>query len=389
MNYTEEAYLKIISNAVGNKNYDIDFSKVSVDRLKSLCGMHKTIALANIGMEKVKFIPEDIKKIFTAGLRREVFEYYQKNDKINKVSNLLSQRNVKHVLIKGKTVAKYYQQEELRRIGDVDLLISNKDKEIVKNILIENGGIYKPARSDEHVDYYIYDKLVVEVHSKIVAGKRFSDDNLYDNFSDIVYETSLNLRDSLYAIEDKLSLVYNIYHAAKHFYGGGCGIRMISDIWLIKEAIYDENKKDIDCQLERLGLLKFANQIFALGDIWFGNSTEKLDELDTIEEYVITSGIYGEGNVDNDVSQMRRNQDSSYIVKVIKWCFPSYTYMKEHCMWFENKPAILLPVAYIVRAIENIKKRGGVTKVTNKVIKGNKQNSRLEKILDIMELNNE
>lgn len=49
------------------------------------------------------------------------------NDQLNKVLTVLTEANVKHMVIKGATTRSYYKQQELRTMGDFDVLVRPAD----------------------------------------------------------------------------------------------------------------------------------------------------------------------------------------------------------------------------------------------------------------------
>ncbi|MBP3769712.1 MAG: hypothetical protein J6I48_06380 [Lachnospira sp.] len=56
----------------------------------------------------------------------------------------------------------------------------------------------------------------------------------------------------------------NIAHFAKHFQGGGSGIRSVMDIYIMNNAVPDMNMFYVYKQLEKLGLSDFYKKITAL-----------------------------------------------------------------------------------------------------------------------------
>lgn len=389
MKYTDEAYIKLIANAIGENEYPINFSMLSIDRLMKLCAFHRTIGLVWIGMSKLQNLPDEYRGVFEAGLKLEVIEYVNKCKLLNKLSKELSKNAIKHILVKGRTIAKYYPQEELRRFGDIDLLISPNDTEKVNKIIIQMGGEYYFEKSDKNVDVYCLEKVSIEIHSKIASGRAFSKSNIYERFTLDACKNSKVIKDYLYELDFETALVYSIYHVAKHFYEGGCGVRMIADLWLMKNATNQDIYDLVINKLEDMGLKDFALKVFAIGEKWFGNSQVEITDFDEIQDYIITSGIYGKGNIGNEVSQIRKSEKGNYLTNVLSWLFPSCEEMRERNLWFKDKPAILLPVAYIVRGYTNIKKQGNIGKLVKKIFKGSKKNNNLNRMLKIMELDNE
>ncbi len=389
MNYTDEAYIKLVANAISENVKQIDFNEINQERMIELCKKHKTVALVWVGMKKLNNLPEDYAKIFESGFKLEVIDYVNKTKFLDELSKAISNKGIKHIQLKGRTVGKYYLQEELRRFGDIDLLIAKEDSQKVKNIIEKFGFKHYYDQSNSNVDYFQKKKTVIELHSKIVTGMHFSKSERYKTFTEDAYANSVVVSDCLHELDFETSFIYNVYHTAKHFYEGGCGIRMIVDLWLMKKATDNESYNNILGVLEELGLKKFTVKLLDLGDKWFGSSNKEIEDIGEIQNYIITSGIYGHGNVNDDVRQMRKNNKNFFFLNMLNWMFPNYKEMRECCKWFKNKPAVLLPVAYFVRGYENVKERGGIIKTGKGIFKGKNQNNKLDNILDIMGLNNE
>lgn len=72
----------------------------------------------------------------------------------------------------------------------------------------------------------------------------------------------------------------NIAHFAKHFQGGGSGIRSVMDIYIMNNAVPDMNMFYVYKQLEKLGLSDFYKKVTALEKYWFedGRFSEEIKE---------------------------------------------------------------------------------------------------------------
>lgn len=385
MDYTDKVYVDLIANAIGGCRNKVNYEQILIDRLMKLCATHRTVGLVYAGMQKTNNVPKEYQEIFEIGLNMEVTEYINNKQCAAKITEKLNDSQIKHLIIKGSTIARYYPQEELRRAGDIDLLISSADKEKVKDILLSMGAKYFYEQSDEYVDFYKIGKVPIEVHSKIVSGVKFSKNKIYENFSSNAYNSATCIENYTYEMNCTYAYVYAVFHAAKHFYKGGCGIRMIADMWLMKKSLDKDNIKEVSDILEIMGLSAFEKKVFCVGEKWFEDRNLPIDNFEYIENYIITGGLFGYGNVGGDTSQIRKQGKNYYVVSVIKWAFPGYKYMKQHSEWFKDKPRILLPIAYIVRFCKKIKNRGG-KKLINNIAKGKQETDKHETMLEIMEL---
>ena len=73
-----------------------------------------------------------------------------------------------------------------------------------------------------------------------------------------------------YRLSRQMELTYSICHAAKHFAGYGCGVRMILDIAVMTNAWKGcLDFKALEAELKSDGMLEFAWWMWALIEKWF------------------------------------------------------------------------------------------------------------------------
>jgi hypothetical protein len=78
---------------------------------------------------------------------------------------------------------------------------------------------------------------------------------------------------------------------AKHFSGGGCGIRSYLDLWILNHRI-GCNAANAAELLEEGGMTAFAQASEKLVAVWFADA--KMDQtIEQMEEYVLWGGVYG------------------------------------------------------------------------------------------------
>jgi hypothetical protein len=109
-----------------------------------------------------------------------------------------------------------------------------------------------------------------------------------------------------------------------HFLIGGCGIRTIADIALMREKMtLDEEKLSVlfsECGLER-----FARGVIALSEYWFSDG-EKTELVASLEDFVVSGGVYGTVTSNVAVKQSKEGGKSGYLRSRI---FASYDALKE------------------------------------------------------------
>ena len=144
--------------------------------------------------------------------------------------------------------------------------------------------------------------------------------------------------------------------------------------------------------LEQMNLKKFAENLFAICYKWFeiepAGLGDYLQDMEIVESYIISGGVFGHNAVLGDSVQILKQQGTG-IKKILKWAFPSYAHMREYSIWFKEKPTVLLPVAYIERFFRNAKERGGILKWMGRLIRANKTKAIQKNIVEIMGLEND
>ena len=208
------------------------------------------------------------------------------------------------------------------------------------DVFSENGLVLF-AETDHDVSFNTKEKYHIELHHTLIEDDRLPDVNKYIyrvwDHSEAVgggFERKLN---------DEMFYFYHIVHMAKHFKGGGCGIRSLLDLWLLDHAIdFDKDKRDTT--LNESGLKTFAGSARALSEKWFSNSIAA-DLPDGFEDYIINGGIYG---TSKRIVAIRKKQEKNRFVYYLKRIFQPYGQLK-HTYPVLKKMPFLLPFCWVAR----------------------------------------
>ena len=391
MNKTEQVYIQLISNSINQKDKPISFENVSLEQMIDLCKLHRNTGLVYASMKNQKNVPAKMLKVFEQGFYVEMMTYSKRMTNFNIVLEELNKRSIPHIIVKGLTYAECYPQKELRTMGDMDLIIEVKYQNCVKKIFESLDGEYQFDQSSKKGLNYKLNNTVFEIHNTIGYAGSFNKGYDYEEyFKNAIKEKKL-IKENTYEFSPYYKLIYSIFHIAKHFYESGCGVRMITDMTILIKKYYDIiDKEKFATDLKKMGLYDFALRLFSLCNKWFDlGKTEYLKDfhdINIIESYIISGGIFGYNSISADVVKIRKQKNSSYFVSLLKWAFPTYSEMKEHSLWFKDKSPLLLPVAYVERYVRNVKKRGGAVKWIKGIFRGKNENSNQRKILNIMRL---
>lgn len=363
MDYTKQVFIDLLANCIceEKKINEIDFSKLDSEELLFLSSENTVSAIVYTSLKDFENAPEELMEKLKREFSRNALKMAKFDTVQNQVVEHLKDSDIPYAIVKGKTIAKYYPSPELRNMADIDVLVWPKDYKKAKE-LFHSFCDEKPGQVDNEYEYsFMTNGVTIELQNNLAYEKNLAGVFDYEKyFSDLLNHT---IKDGdVCELEPTYSFIFNIYHMAQHFYYAGCGVRMVMDIAVLIKHFRDTfDWEEILSTLKEIKLFEFATNIFSIIDEWFGitipiSSYEKVQVPDDCVKYIINAGIFGRASINSDVSYFRKNGG------FLKWLFPSYGYMRKYYKWFENKPAILLPAAYVGRMIHGLRMRGGVVK---------------------------
>lgn len=251
------------------------------------------------------------------------------------------EKGIEYMPVKGFAVSELYPKEDMRYMGDLDILIKDRREEAI-NILLNNGYSVKEKGID-------YDKplikppfMVVELHNNLFP--------LYSPYRSLfgnVFSKSTKIN-CYHKMSPEDFYIYETVHFYKHYSGSGAGIRNIIDFYFINKTILPEsNKEKINKELTKLELYDFSRTIAKMADKWF-KSNDYRDFCDD-ELLVLSSGLYG--TKDKRIQNITKTQSKSkYLFTRL---FPSKERMYEFFPKLQKHP-VLLPFYYIFRLFRGL-----------------------------------
>lgn len=394
MNDTEQIYIQLVASGINETHGEINFSKVQLEQLVSLCKLHRNAGIVYHGLIKQENVPQNMIEVFEKGFYTEMMIYSKRMIVFQMVLDALNRQKIKHIIVKGMSYARCYPQTEFRTMGDLDLIICENDIQRADNVLEKMGGQLNYESSNQKIHHYILRKYHIELHTSIGYAGRFYQAYNYETYFQAAIQNSVCIDGYTYEFAPYYKVIYGIFHIAKHFYESGCGVRMLTDVAVLMKYY----KSQIDMErlwkdLEAMRLKEFAQNLFSICREWFGLETDGLDSSlknkDIVEEYILSGGVFGHDNDLGDVMQIGIQNGKHRYMKIFKWAFPGYSHMREYSQWFKDKPAILLPVAYVERFIRNARERGGIVAWIKQLKKANREKKVQENILKSVGLSNE
>lgn len=256
------------------------------------------------------------------------------------ISAALSEKNIRHLPLKGSVLKELYPQPDMRTMADIDMLIDEENASAVRDIMLELGYTCEHFGYDIHDVYYKPPVMNVEIHRALFGeeGREFGE----------IFAEPFSLCESSGGARARFSeeyfLAYVIAHAIKHYSEGGTGIRSVMDI-----AVYLRAKPtDIGrvCEiLEPSGCADTARDLIQLSKIWF-EGAESCEKYVKMTEYILSGGTYGtiQNSVENKVREQGRIK---YLFRLV---FPTFWHMKQHYPILKKAP-VLLPFCWLARLV--------------------------------------
>lgn len=315
---------------------------------------NKVLDLSNISEDFIRIAKEQtfLPFLYVASKNKLYKKYYfqsqlihEKFNKIGeKIDQVLNDNKINHIFLKGYEIQKLYPDENLRMLGDIDLLVESKDHQKAVSVLIENG--FEKGPDDPHHMVLIKNNVLIELHHNL-----FEDFRRTVSFFSTPFEFTKKSNYFRKYLIDEYNFLYIVAHYAKHICVGA-GLRGLIDIYLfIKNKDLDFNF--INLQLQNLGLAKFYNMILSEIFIIFGYKDKYLsfnDQAMSMIEYSLKCGIHGQGNNHNmnyaSKTITRFNQGNKFKYLLSKLFISPKDLFKKY-PW--TKTIILIPFGYIYR----------------------------------------
>ncbi len=333
----------LLNSAVFEKKLaDEDKALLHGDFLKEVLQLSKKHDILQISIFALKqnSIP------VSSELENEMFKaaYRQKQQEIEfkHICSVFEREEIPFIPLKGSVIRNLYPEMWMRSSCDIDILIKEADIDKAVSALAETE--YKLGDNKFHdISLFSPSGVHLELHHSILENRDDIDTVLKNAWSYTILDEKCK-----YNFTKEFFLFHLFAHLYYHFIGGGCGIRPLLDIYIVKEKwnISVEDAKEL---LQEASIYEFAKRISLLSDMLIkGEKLDKNQEL--LLAYILNGGVYGNG--ENKVT-VRKTENQNFISYAFKRMFLPYKDMKYIYPSLKKYP-ILLPFCYIRRIFSSI-----------------------------------
>ncbi len=298
-------------------------------------------------LEKQQALPTattDGQKLFLEKAAKSVFaaqyRYVRLEAELAHVDEVLATAQIPYLPMKGSVMRHLYPQPWMRTSCDIDMLVHDRDVKRAVDLLTAEGFTTEGVRASRDISLFCSD-VHLELHHSIMErhGKM---DVVLERVWDYVEGEGYR-----YTETPTFFRFHHLAHMAHHFLFGGCGIRPVMDLWLLRRAP-DHDESALRAMCEEGGLLTFYETVCRLGAVWFDGHTHDADTR-LLAQYILSGGKYG------TASQRTLSFSAAYGSKGIakRLLFVPYENLKNLYPSLKGKP-YLAPLYRVYHSIKRV-----------------------------------
>ena len=284
-----------------------------------------------------KYYDKFNKDLMIASCRYEQIEYEQVS-----IMKTLSEGEILHVPLKGTVIRGYYNKPFLRNSCDIDILVKKEDLKKAIKLLVDKLGYTHENTKSHDAHLWSPSGVLLELHYDLIEETLDEKSSviLKDAFSYVVKKDDSK---KTVSFTDEFFIFYHFAHMAKHFAGGGCGIKPFIDLYVLKYRAGLDFSVALNL-IEKAGLKEFVEESLNLVDVWF-NGKEHSEISKSMEEFVVNGGVYGTLENSAKAGKAKKGGKKGYLIYRI---FMPY---KELCCRYPSLKGrkILYPIYAIAR----------------------------------------
>lgn len=291
MQKTAKLMFSLIAATIENKKtFEHCFDEAKAKKLFALSSKQDMAHIVSAGIDKFLLLPQEseVKKAFLKQKLIAVYRREQLNSEEEKICRLLEESLIDHIPLKGAVIRRFYPEEWMRTSCDIDILVKEQDLEKAIELIVQKLN-YSDCGRDFH-DHHLKapNGVHLELHFSIAEK-----DNLLDPILNRVWDFAV-CEDSgkhRYSLCNEFLIFQAVAHTKFHFITGGCGIRPLTDLWILEKKLAFSRVK-LEKLLTESNCDRFYAALKQLISVWFEGGSHNSLTL-KMEEYILAGGVFG------------------------------------------------------------------------------------------------
>lgn len=294
-----------------------------------LAGTHAVVSLMYDTLSSGGMLPDALMKSVEASSRITVRSNYRLLFLTKYITEFLWQNNIRAITLKGAATSSLYPVPELRKSGDVDILIAEDEACARACRLLRQEG-YLPAGEQltlHHMELKSEEGISIEVHGLLAEPFDSQAVNQYLKRLLPEYEKHTVQNDywgfPIYQPSDGYHAFYLILHMLQHFLRAGFGLKNLCDWVVFWNREIEEAEKDVFVKMIReSGTEGFVELLTAACVRYLGLGEERVrflihrkiseEELEAFMKEILEAGEFGKAQ-SNRMVVMRGTGIGAYI----------------------------------------------------------------------------
>ena len=290
----ETKLFSCLRNAIcGEKLGEEVIKACTQEQLEAVYVLAKKHDLAHIvahALENVA-VPEcDVLQKLRKAKATAIYRYTQLEYELERICGILELGSIPFMPLKGSVLRPFYPEPWMRSSCDIDVLVKEEDLWQAVSML-ENSGFRRVVQKSKHdISLYAPCGVHLELHHTLV---KYTYPEQWHRILNNAWEQADQKKGTKYQyiMTDAMYYYSHMAHLAGHILFGGCGIKMIMDMWVLNNRKTGD-KAVRDMLLEQGKLLYLAKETEKLAECWFSGIPMD-NETKCLASYFINSGTYG------------------------------------------------------------------------------------------------
>ena len=303
LNTVYRAFLELVKIGIGTSDNSFDFSLLTDDDWNNVFLESKkqaSILLCFNALNDVAHKPkaELYNKWFLLAAANMKNNVNIVNAQLNLI-DLLNKNQISYVILKGSSSSRYYPDDKMRSLGDIDFLVDSELVEKTKDLLLHENYLMDNDSSPIHYEFH-QNKVRFELH-KTISGIPKNKFGAYfkDELSTLVKDSVAE--DDFVRPSDYHHAIIIFLHTLHHILNNGIGVRHLCDWACFVNRTKDDTfwEERFIPLLKKTGTFKFmcgltatAAQLLGIEmPTWCVSVSENM--VDTLIYEIVASGNFG------------------------------------------------------------------------------------------------
>lgn len=345
MQLNHRILLDAIKTALTETN-SLENPEVDYDELLLLSKKHQIIPLVFQGLyNAIGDFPEN-GKFYSYTIQLMCHDQKQVYS-LEQLERIFTENQIDYMPLKGASIKTLYPAPEMRLMGDIDILIKEEQYPIIRELLSQSG-FCEVKETDHELIWKSETGVCIELHKRLIPSYN---DDYYAYYCD-PWSKAVRKNGTCYHMTAEDEYIYIFTHLTKHYRDGGIGLRHVIDIWFFALKHPEMDFQYIACELDKLELKVFHQNILDTIDVWFNGKGDS-ELSDYLTERIVESGSFGIKQWCDVAHAARLSARASSVAaaqrkNVFQLIFMPYSGMKKKYPFLEKAP-VLLPVMWVVR----------------------------------------